>query len=87
MKPGAAESPWTARFCVLSRVRTQEYERSLRPCLALVQDTSATTRYSEMGSRRTVGRLLFAVLLAIAVAILLVVLLTWGVGAGGSGVD
>jgi hypothetical protein len=40
-----------------------------------------------MGSRRTVGRLLFAVLLAIAVAILLVVLLTWGVGAGGSGVD
>jgi hypothetical protein len=38
-----------------------------------------------MSSRRRASRVLFAVLLAIAVGILLVVLLTWGVGAGGSG--
>jgi tryptophan synthase alpha chain len=52
MKPGAAGPPWTARFCVLSRARIHEYARSLRPCLALAQNTPAATHHSEMGSKR-----------------------------------
>jgi hypothetical protein len=50
MKLGVAGTPWTARFCVLSRARMLEYERSLRPCLALAQDAPATAHHSEMGS-------------------------------------
>jgi acyl-CoA dehydrogenase len=51
MKPGAAGPPWTARFYVLSRARIPEYERSLRPCLALAQDTPTATHHSEMSSK------------------------------------
>jgi len=38
-----------------------------------------------MATRRFAGRILIAVLLAIATFILLVVFFTWGAGAGGSG--
>jgi hypothetical protein len=38
-----------------------------------------------MATRKNGGRLLFAILLAIGLAMLLVVFLTWGVGVGGSG--
>ena len=39
-----------------------------------------------MATRRTIARVLIAVVLAIFVAVALVVFLTWGVGTGGSGV-
>ena len=45
MKSGAAGPPWTARFGVLSRARILEYERSLRPCLALAQDTPTAAHH------------------------------------------
>jgi hypothetical protein len=38
-----------------------------------------------VAARRTISRILIAVLLAVVVCILLVVLFTWGVGTGGSG--
>jgi len=52
MKPGAVGPPWTVRCGVLSRARILEYERSLRPCLALAQDAPTTTHHSEMGSEK-----------------------------------
>ena len=51
MKPHAAGSPWAARFCVLSRARILEYERSLRPCLALAQDAPTAAHHPEMASK------------------------------------
>jgi DNA ligase (NAD+) len=56
MKPGVAGTPWTARFCVFGRARILEYERSLRPRLALAQDAPARARHSEMGSKQAVER-------------------------------
>jgi G3E family GTPase len=52
IKPGVAGTPWAARFGVLGRARILEYERSLRPCLALAQDAPATALYPEMDSER-----------------------------------
>lgn len=39
-----------------------------------------------MATRRTVSRILIAVVVAIVTLVVLGVLFTWGVGAGGSGV-
>ena len=39
-----------------------------------------------MATRRTIRRILFVAVLAIATFIVVVVFFTWGVGAGGSGV-
>ena len=71
MKPGAAGPPWAARFCVLSRARTLEYERGwvgllsgdefaqrTRPSLALAQDDPTTARHSKMGSKKRLDILL-----------------------------
>ena len=40
-----------------------------------------------MATRRTIRRIVIVALLAVAACIVLVVFLTWGVGAGGSGPD
>jgi hypothetical protein len=47
MKACAAAAPWAVRGRILGRARIQEYERSLRPCLALAHDAASTKRHSD----------------------------------------